>query len=109
MQRTSEFVMSSSKTGAAWAFYVFDKWDEPGDYYARANAASAAVTDAGAIGSRLRTVRGECARNAADATAFEADLVASGYEGAILRDPRAPYKHGRSGSKGPLLEGQALR
>lgn len=44
-------------------------------------------------------------RNEADMLAYEAEKVAQGYEGIILRSPSAPYKHGRSTVKeGYLLK-----
>lgn len=106
MQRTTEFVMAPNKTGAAWAYQVFDYWDAgEHDYAVRINSAAWTIEGYSLLApDRLYLVRGDAAFNVADVEKWEAFYVDQGYEGAILRDPRAAYKHGRSGSKGPLLK-----
>lgn len=102
MQRSSEFVMSSSKTGADWAFYVFDKFDVEGSYYQRRSVAYLVVLDH--PDARFLMVPSFDCSDVKDVELCEERFVAEGYEGAILRDPRAAYKHGRSGKTGPLLK-----
>lgn len=122
MQRTSEFVMSESKTGADWAFYAFDIFDmmvdelvspDPADttcisrgatYQERQAALSNRFERGWAWPNRAIPVESVLVHSAAEVNEAEERFVAEGYEGAILRDPRAPYKHGRSGKTGPLLK-----
>lgn len=103
MQRTTEFVMSSSKTGAAWTYQMFDVWDTADDYAQRWDDATRLRWPA-FIGTRFHVVQSAWVHSSAEVAVAESSFVQAGYEGAILRDPRAAYKHGRSGSKGPLLK-----
>lgn len=102
-QRTGSFVRSSSKTGEAWAFYVFDKWDEPGGFWSRYSAAQYIV---GARGNMpLLMVTSTIIVNAEALESYEAGSLAEGYEGVMVRDPAMPYKFGRSYPKdGTLLK-----
>jgi DNA ligase-1 len=102
-RQTCSFVMSQSKTGGDWTYYVFDKWDESGSFRQRINAADDIVCDS-PRGSRLRTVFHHVANDLAALDSIEANAIARGCEGIIVRVSDMPYKFGRSGKKGPLLK-----
>ena len=107
MQRTSEVVMKEDRPGREWRFYVFDLWTEghlpafERDAYLRGYFSAGMRA---ALGHRWKAVESILVHSPSEAEAAEARFVAEGYEGAILRDPRAAYKHGRSGKTGPLLK-----
>lgn len=106
---TTSYVMTPhKKTGGDWTFYVFDLWNAEGgfeerfhklknNFFWRYSASAAAV--------RVRLVPSTRVNNEAELVAYEADLVADGWEGVIVRNPMAPYKFGRSGTK----SGEALK
>jgi DNA ligase-1 len=111
MQRTSEVVMKEDRPGREWRFYVFDLHDTTAAYTVRFADLAALLPRfnlalSAAIGRSdgMVLVAGTEAADPAEVGAVEAAFVAEGYEGAILRDPRAAYKHGRSGKTGPLLK-----
>lgn len=103
MQATTSFVMAPNKTGADWTYYVFDKWDEQlpfeGRWYAADNAVRFDSTGASIFMLSYAVVNSE-----SDLASFEAEAVAFGHEGVIVRTLDAPYKFGRSGKRGPLLK-----
>lgn len=104
-RQTVSFVMSESKTSSEWLFYAFDMWDQGETPYGLRRLRLATL-----IGRTTWTdlpitlVPQRRVDIPADVDAYEADLLAAGHEGAILRDLAAPYKFGRSGKKGPLLK-----
>ena len=103
-RRTSSFVMSESKTGEPWCFFVFDKHDEPGGFAGRYPALGRFQMSLGATGG-IQVVPTYTANDAAELAEFEQTLVDAGHEGAILRQPHAPYKYGRaSKTKGELVK-----
>lgn len=107
MQASSSFVMSPDKTGADWTFYVFDKWDEPGNFWCRYQAARDTVFPGGMRPVISNNIAITPTVNLMDQVAlirFESDAVAQGHEGVIIRTLDTPYKFGRSGKKGPLLK-----
>jgi DNA ligase-1 len=125
-RRTASFVMSESKTGEPWAFYVFDLWNArvPSmPFRTRLEDLEDRVWMAASMPFRTRLADLEDRVSMAswnglpvflvdsylvlsvDAVAeHEAQLIEAGHEGVILRDPDAAYKCGRSGKKGPLLK-----
>lgn len=107
MQKSSSFVMSPNKTGEAWTFYVFDKWDVPGNFWGRYQAARDAVFPGGmrpVISNNIAITPTVNLMDQAALLQFESDAVSQGHEGVIIRTLDAPYKFGRSGKKGPLLK-----
>lgn len=104
MQSSVSFVMSRDKTGADWTYHVFDKWDVETSYFTRYHDALAIVQPRHRLEMRLEMVEGLRCEDEAALVAFEAETVAAGHEGIIVRNPSAPYKFGRSGKKGPLLK-----
>ena len=102
MQNTSTIVMAPDKDASGCVFYVFDLWDEPGArYVSRLRALAGTLEELDP--RHFARVRSEAAFAPGDVEKWESHFVAEGYEGAILRTDE-PYKHGRSGSKGPLLK-----
>lgn len=103
-RKTSSFVMSESKTGQPWAYMVFDKWDSPFGSSVRYMAAESIVQSFDWTDVPIFMVANSEAKTMADLERMEALLIEMGYEGAIVRDPFAPYKFGRSGKTGPLIK-----
>lgn len=96
---TSAFMSRATALPAGWYFGVFDclpvSAGEPySERFARLTARLAALPD----GARRHVVLVPhlTINNRAELEAFEARTVASGFEGVMLRNPRAPYKFGRS-------------
>ena len=69
-------------------FYVFDNFTAPGGFEQRLATLKALP---GVVVLEQRLVKNE-----AELLEFEAQMLAQGYEGLILRDPRGTYKFGRS-------------
>jgi len=69
-------------------FYVFDNFSAPGTFEQRLATLKALP---GVVVLEQRLVKNE-----AELLEFEAQMLAQGYEGLILRDPRGAYKFGRS-------------
>ena len=105
-RRTTSFVMSESKTGEPWTYRVFDLWDSPDEFTRRYAALEDAVEGwmSSNTSGRIKLVPSVVLPNVAALEAFEAEALAAGHEGVILRDPNARYKFGRSGKTGPLLK-----
>lgn len=107
-RKTSSFTMSPDKTGAAWAFWVFDVWNTIASFEARYRALGnflAAARGAALTGSRIRFVPTKLVGSAAQLQLFEGEMVDQGHEGVIVRDPKALYKFGRAGvTAGELLK-----
>jgi DNA ligase 1 len=107
MQTTSSFVMSEDKTGEDWTYFVFDRWDSDKSYADRRKSLIHDVKLWRASASwpnRILFVEEDIAHDYEELMHLESGWVAGGHEGIIVRDPNAPYKHGRSGIKGPLLK-----
>lgn len=121
--RTSvSFVMSRDETGADWAYYVFDKWDaigvvdletgaeEPPGFTERyEQLVSTLLTIHRSVPSdlsaRFRLVPTTDVADAEALEAFEAECIAEGHEGVILRDPDGLYKYGRAtANQGQLIK-----
>lgn len=100
-RRTASFVMAPNKTGEPWCFHVFDKWDEDGPFTERWHLASDAMLP-GMFTSMQLLGYTICPDEVALAL-YEAQVVASGHEGVILRDPHGLYKFGRSSATGGEL------
>jgi DNA ligase 1 len=99
---TVSHVMSHDKTGYDLTFHVFDHIRFPEKRYTdRHNLLHFdGIRHANVIVHEQRTIMNPIAL-----LAFEEEMLDAGYEGLILRDPHAPYKHGRSTVKeGYLLK-----
>jgi DNA ligase-1 len=95
MQATTSFVMSGSKTGADWTYYVFDKWDVEGGYAARIDAAMDTVSEY-ADEVSMTVLHALEVPSESELNAFEVEVVEDGHEGVIVRKPDARYKFGRA-------------
>lgn len=98
---TNSAVMSKSGTPDV-KFYVFDHidhLDEP--FKARISHVDRAVEEAG--DENLKLVPHLNVGSVLEMNAIEEAYLAQGYEGAMLRDPNAPYKQGRSTVKEGFL------
>lgn len=104
MQATSSFVMAPNKTGADWAFYVFDSFTSPHEPYSK--RADEVMHRVLAIDHpRVKLVPSYPVADMAALEAFEAQALAEGHEGVMVRDPAGDYKFGRSYPKdGRLLK-----
>lgn len=76
-----------SRGGTGCAFHVFDHQSE-GGFFERSARLRA--------GGRVELVQQDAVRNAEELERFEADCVAAGFEGVMIRDPAAPYIEGRT-------------
>lgn len=93
MQQTTSGVMSvEGRPHVMW--YVFDSWALEGIYAMRAAIAKSTCTSSCDL--TILWIPQTHIRSQDELTAYEDRVVAEGYEGVILRDPRAPYKQGRS-------------
>jgi DNA ligase-1 len=85
---TNSFVMSHDKEGEFF-FYHFDWWNEPYHYEQRVEGY---IRD---LPSNYRKVMHMKATDAAHVLQLEEQVLETGYEGIILRNPRGMYKYGR--------------
>jgi len=105
----SSAFMSKSKTVTDFWFFAFD-WIQPGDeeWLGRAfDSRLAMLTQwSEAQGhNNLRVVEHVRIENAEDLAAYEAQCLAQGFEGVMVRDPHGAYKFGRSTTReGGLLK-----
>lgn len=104
MQKTSSFVMAPNKTGEAWAYYVFDKWDEPGPFTERMWHATDLIMKYDWTDLPIFDAHFVLVDSRDDLERYEEIAVAQGHEGIIVRTLDSPYKFGRSGKTGPLLK-----
>lgn len=70
-------------------FYVFDNFAASGPFSDRLKTLNQFRDGVTVVEQRL-------IENERDLLAYESEVLTAGYEGLILRDPRGPYKHGRS-------------
>lgn len=102
---TCSFVMAGDKTGEPWAFYAFDLWNHDGPNSQRLADLEDTYDSWGAVlPDRIKVVPTVMVGDNDSLEVMERMLLEQGYEGAILRDPNARYKFGRSGKTGPLLK-----
>lgn len=105
---TSAF-MSQKKVVTNFIFFAFD-WIQPGDeeWLGRAfDSRLAMLTQwSEARGhNNLRVVEHMLIENAEDLAVYEAECLAQGFEGVMVRDPKGSYKFGRSTTReGGLLK-----
>jgi DNA ligase-1 len=93
--RTVSFVMAGSKTGEPWTYFVFDMHDIPDTTYEFRAAEVDGVVEKSDDG-RLTSWVSRIITERMHLDTFEAECIELGYEGIMLRDPQAEYKHGRS-------------
>lgn len=95
-RRTCSFVTAEDKTDEPWVFYVFDRHDSEAPVEDR-------VASLTAFG-QVVPVTTMSAGSAAELAELEAQYLAAGFEGGIIRTLGSAYKFGRSGKAGPLLK-----
>jgi len=93
-RRTSSAVTSREGSISDLRYYVFDNFETPGPFQDRFHVAKKFVQDHDWPG--LYIVEHVLVNSAEEALEFEAECVAKGYEGAMIRAINGPYKHGRS-------------
>lgn len=101
MQATVSVVMSHDKPATGITFRVFDDYTHDGPFHARIFSATQRANAC----RQMNPVQHLQFDNDADLMAYEAQCVAEGYEGIMIRDPNGPYKSGRS----TLKEGYLLK
>lgn len=74
-----------------FTFHVFDRWDVDGPWHERYAQL--------AEGERVKIVPHITVHSVDDAQGMAEQFIAEGYEGAMLRCPKSPYKHGRATTK----------
>lgn len=101
--RTTSAVMS--RDGAPrFTFRVFDHFGAPTDNFPqRLFLAEMAAYHARADFRPVEMVRQDFIRDAAELARYEAEQVAAGYEGVMVRAIESPYKFGRSTAKEGIL------
>lgn len=77
-------------------YHVFDMHNALGGFHDRLSRLKNEVSSLGLFRGRVQALHQVLLNHQADMLAYEAEQVALGYEGIILRAPDAPYKHGRS-------------
>lgn len=92
MQHTSTAVMSRSKPITDVKFYVFDHFHQTAPFVDRFRHASYLVADL----PDVVFVTGTLVHNEKELLEFEEQALNAGYEGIMVRDPKGPYKQGRS-------------
>jgi len=93
-------VMSHDKPAEA-NFYVFDCFNNPdAPFSERAHEAHALAATYGAPFTMVEQVLVHSPEKLAE---YEAEKLAEGYEGVMVRDPNGPYKYGRSTDKQGIL------
>lgn len=98
--RTNSLVMSNDKPiGSSLQLHLFDVWDRPGTPYTE-RYAELLGRNWGQFACVLTQM---IVSNRDELDAYEANAVAKGYEGVMLRSMRAHYKHGRSTAKEGIL------
>lgn len=98
-RKTNSLVMAHDKPEIdGLVLHVFDRWNEEAVYEQRyLRLRSMTFNSFAAVLTHAEI------RNRDDLDEYEANAVAKGYEGIMLRDPRGPYKFGRSTTKEGIL------
>lgn len=90
--RTSNSGIMSKAGEPDFTFFVFDRWDMDAPWVERFNSLSESHP-------RVKVLPHMTVHNAKDAIEVTEHFLNQGYEGAMLRDPNSPYKHGRATTK----------
>lgn len=98
-RRTSSSVMSYAKPDDV-SFHVFDFWDHEGQFLRRNSHLKSL-----ALPSWCQLVDTQLLHSMEEISIYEAQLLAEGHEGVILRSPAGFYKHGRgTPTQGELIK-----
>lgn len=101
-QKTTSGVMSINGE-PDFKYYVFDMWNQAGDYPTRYNTLETLMHEINH--PNLAALDYNVVNNLEELITFEETTLDQGYEGIILRMPHPPYKYGRS----TLREGSLLK
>lgn len=102
-RKTSSAVMSIEGQPDV-TYYVFDCWNLQSEFYQRNNQIYRRAADQ-ALGAEMFIVQQKTMLTMEALLEYEADVIAQGYEGVMIRDPISTYKNGRSTvSQGYLLK-----
>lgn len=99
MQKTSSGVMSEHGQPAV-RFFVFDKWNHPGDFNTRQEKVWDMVED---IGHPLKYISQFPVYSYQELIEIEQRILLDGYEGVMLRSINGPYKQNRSTLREAIL------
>lgn len=102
--RTTSAIMSVDGP-EDFVFWCFDKWDEPATGYSNRLKLTRIYLEHGEVPAKVKLVPTRTCRNDTELRDFEEDCLDRGFEGAMVRKPDGPYKHGRS----TLKEGYLLK
>ena len=90
-------VMAHDKGLEGVTYYVFDLHNSDSEYAKRLQQLITTMqVIKGRAGVNIQLLTSALVNNEDDMLEYEADCVAAGYEGIILRSPKSPYKYGRS-------------
>lgn len=102
-QVTTSAVMSRDGS-PDFTYRVFDLHSETRPFCERLQAAhDATVADIDTLLLPILTVPHKAIRDAEELAEYEAEVVAAGYEGVMIRDPMGAYKEGRSTEREGIL------
>lgn len=96
---TTRDVMTHDGQSAA-VFHVFDDFTSPYPFEDRLRSARDRI---GPLGKRATLVKHQLIHSIGELDDFEESMLALGYEGIMVRDPKGPYKYGRSTTKEGFL------
>lgn len=102
IQRTTSGIMSRAGMPDC-TFWVFDKHDVAAPYETRLKHLEKAASLYVRNTLRVSVLPQKLIASLDDLLSFEDRLLAEGFEGVMLRDPRGRYKHGRATAKEGLL------
>ena len=96
--KTESVVMSYAppKPAGDVRLHVFDSFKRPSEPYEKRLERLYATKPTDRLMNDIVIVTQKLVRNADEVLAYEEEQVLLGYEGIMIRDPRAPYKNGRS-------------
>lgn len=87
--RTQSLVMSHEKKGD-WCFHVFDNFLYSGSFANRLERLFDSVSD-----PRIEVIEHCLVKDEIEISIFDEGFTQAGFEGSVLRDPKAPYDFGR--------------
>lgn len=99
-RRTNSLVMSDDKPlSPSLLLHLFDRWNAPGMVYQERYSELSSI----ALGPFACVLLQTIISSREELDAYEANAVAKGYEGVMLRSMHSHYKHGRSTAKEGIL------
>lgn len=99
LQESNAFFMSEDGESDNWAFYIFDRWDQPDKPFSE-RFESLKKMD---LPPQIKVVPHITVNSLAELLDWEKKFLDEGYEGLMMRKPDGGYKNGRSTVKEALL------